>query len=423
MTLDASDLQISVEEEARWRRKMSVTVPAAIVQAEERRAANELASRARLKGFRKGRVPTRVIESRFGGALRQEALDKLIGSAYREALATHELRPISEGAIEDLTYEPEEDLTFAISFDVEPVFSVERMGGFTVERPTQPVTDEQIDGVLARIQEQNGVWRPLEEGAPEEKDLVSVHIVRLGDDDEAVDEGRDYELVVGSGDAIPDIEEGIRTLEPGASGDFDITFPDDFPDEDRRGEQERIRITLGSRRTLDLPELDDDLARQVGDFETLDALTAKVREDMEKEVAQQADTVVRGRLVDLIVDANPFEVPSSMVDRYADGIIGNPDSVDPEKLAEFRAQIAPEAERAVKRILVIEKIAQEQSLAASDDDIDARVEEIAEANNTGAAQVYAELQKSGRLESLERELTEKAVFDFLIEQSEIIEAP
>ena len=144
---------------------------------------------------------------------------------------------------------------------------------------------------------------------------------------------------------------------------------------------------------------------------------------VEKEVAQQADTVVRGRLVDLIVDANPFEVPSSMVDRYADGIIGNPDSVDPEKLAEFRAQIAPEAERAVKRILVIEKIAQEQSLAASDDDIDARVEEIAEANNTGAAQVYAELQKSGRLESLERELTEKAVFDFLIEQSEIIDAP
>lgn len=422
MTLDASDLQISVEEEARWRRKMSVTVPAAIVQAEERRAANELASRARLKGFRKGRVPTKVIESRFGGALRQEALDKLIGSAYREALASHELRPISEGAIEDLQYQPEEDLTFAISFDVEPVFSIERMGGFTVERPTQPVTDEQIDGVLARIQEQNGAWRPLEEGKPEEKDLVTVHIARLGDDDEPVDEGRDYELVVGSGDAIPDIEEGIRTLEPGSSGDFDITFPDDFPDEERRGEKERIRITLGSRRTLDLPELDDDLARQVGDFETLEALTAKVREDMEKEVAQQADTVVRGRLVDLIVDANPFEVPSSMVDRYADGIIGNPDSVDPEKLAEFRAQIAPEAERAVKRILVIEKIAQEQSLAASDDDIDARVEEIAEANNTGAAQVYAELQKSGRLESLERELTEKAVFDFLIEQSEIIEA-
>lgn len=423
MNLDASTLEVSVEEEARWRRRMSVTVPADIVKAEERRAANELASRARLKGFRKGRVPTRVIESRFGGALRQEALDKLIGAAYREALASQELRPISEGGLEDIKYEPESDLTFTIAFDIEPEFSVGRIGGFKVERPVQPVTDEQVDGVLGRIQEQNGVWKPLEEGTPEEKDLVSVHIARLGDDGEPADEGRDYELVIGSGDAIPDIEGGIRTLEPGASGDFDITFPDDFPDEDRRGEQERIRIKLNSRRAMDLPELDDELARQVGNFETLDELTSKVREDMESEVAQQADNVVRGRLVDLIVDANPFEVPQSMVDRYADGIIGNPEGVDPERLTEFRAQIAPEAEKAVKRFLVIEKIASEHDLAASDDDLDARIEEIAKANNSGAAQVYAELQKAGRLETLERELTEKAVFDFLLEQSEIIDAP
>lgn len=401
---------------------MSVTVPADVVQAEEQRAAGELAARARLKGFRKGRVPRKVIESRFGGALRQEALDKLIGTAYREALAARELRPISEGAIEDLKYEPEQDLTFAITFDVEPVFAVERLSGFSVERPKQEVTQEQVDGVLARIQEQNGVWRPLEEGSPEEKDMVSVHIVRLGEDEEPTDEGRDYELVIGSGEAMPDIEAGIRTLEPGQTGDFDITFPDDFPDEERRGDQERIRITLSGRKTLEVPALDDDLARQVGDFETIDALTDKVREDMTKEADQQADAVVRGRLVDLIIDANPFEVPASMVERYADGIIGNPGEIDPEKLAEFRAQIAPEAERAVKRILVIEKIAQENDLAATDDDIDDRVEEIAEANNSDAAQVYAQLQKAGRLESLERELTEKAVFDFLINQSEIIDA-
>ena len=127
MNLDASSLQVSVEEHERWRRRMSVTVPASIVQAEERKAANKLASQARLKGFRKGRVPTRVIESRFGGALRQEALDKLIGAAYREALAAEALRPISEGELDDIQYEPETDLTFAISFDVEPVFELDKL--------------------------------------------------------------------------------------------------------------------------------------------------------------------------------------------------------------------------------------------------------------------------------------------------------
>jgi trigger factor len=422
MNLDASSLQISVEEGERWRRHMSVTIPASIVQEEERKAASQLASRARLKGFRKGHVPRKVIESRFGGALRQEALDKLVGAAYREALASRELRPISEGELEDLSYEPESDLTFAIAFDVEPVIEIARLGGFAVERPTHGVTDEQVDQVLGRIQEQNGVWQPADEGTPADGDLVSVHITRLVDG-EPVDEGRDYDLVLGQGDAIPDIEAAIRTLEPESVEDFDITFPEDFPEEAQRGQSERIRVKLVSRRVLDVPELDDELARQVGDFETMDELRAKVREDMEKEAEQQADQVVRSRLLDLIVDANPFDVPQSMVARYADGVIGDQRQIPEERMREFREQIRPEAERAVKRILVLERIAETQGLRAGEDDIDARIEEIAEANNTDAAKVYAELQKAGRLEALERELTEKAVFAFLMEQSEITEAP
>ncbi len=423
MNLDVSDLQISIDEQEAWRRVMSVTVPASIVQAEERQAAKQLASRARLKGFRKGRVPTKVIENRFGGALRQEALDKLIGSAYKEALAAQDLRPISEGEIEDLQYKPEEDLTFAIAFDVEPVIELERLSGFVVERPAVLITDDQIDEVLGRIQEQNGVWQPLEEGKPVEKNLVSVMITRLDEAGEPSDEGREYELVVGSGDAIPDIEASILTLETGGTGDFDISFPDDFPDESRRGDSERVRIALTARRQMDLPELDDDLAKQIGDFETLDELKTKVREDMEKEADQQADSVARSSLLDLIVSANPFAVPASMINRYSEGIMGDTSAIAEEQLTEFRDQIRPEAERAVKRILLIEQIARTQSLQATDDDIDDRVEKIAEANNTDAAKVYAELQKAGRIETLERELTETAVFDFLFEQSEITEAP
>ncbi|MBT8488104.1 MAG: trigger factor [Gemmatimonadetes bacterium] len=419
MNLDASTLQISVEEDERWRRRMSVTVPASVVQAEERKAAQQLASRARLKGFRKGKVPAKVIESRFGGSLRQEALDTLIGAAYREALALEELRPISEGEIENLDYQPEQDLTFSIAFDVEPTFDISRVSGFAVERVAPPVTDEQIDEVLGRIQEQNGVWQPLDEGTPKVKDLVSVKISKLDDDDELEDEGRDYDLVVGQGDAIPDIEQAIQTLQPGESGDFDIGFPDDFPDEDRRGDSERVRIELSSLRTMDLPDLDDDLASQVGDFETMDELKAKIREDMEEEARKQADAQVRGRLLDLIIEANHFDVPESMVRRYSDGLIGDQPNVPEEQLAQFREQIRPQSEQAVKRILVIERIAEVHGLAATDDDLDARIEEIAEANNTDAAKVYAQLQKSGRLEALERELTEKAVFDFLYEQSEI----
>jgi trigger factor len=424
MTLDASRLQVSVQEQERWRRRMSVTVPAAVVREEEKRAAKQLASRANLKGFRKGRVPTRVIESRFSGALRKEALDKLIGEAYRQALTSEKLRPISEGEIEDVRYEPEKDLTFQVAFDIQPVIEIGRLGGFAVERPVPEVKDEHVQTVLERIREQNGAWRPVAEGRPENGDLVAVKILRLdgapttaggGSDGEE----REYDFVLGQGDAIPEIEASIETLEPGNASEFTIAFPADFADESRRGQSDRVRITLVGRKVLDLPPLDDDLAKQVGDFDSLADLEAKVRKDMEREAEQRADATVRGRLLDFLLDANAFEVPSSMVDRYVDSFIGDARNVPEERVEDAKQQIRPEAERAVKRILLLDRIAEMQSLFASEEDIDARVEEIAAANDTTPAKVYASMQKAGRLETLERELTEKKVFDFLMEQSEI----
>jgi trigger factor len=421
MTIDASRLQVSVQEQERWRRRMSVTVPAAVVREEEQRTAKRFASQARLKGFRKGRVPTHVIEKQFRGALRKEALDKLIQEAYRHALESEKLQPISEGHIEDVQYAPEQDLKFEVAFDVQPVFELARLGGFAVQRPAADVKDQHVDEVLARIREQNGAWRPVQEGSPVDGDLVTVKILRL-DGSEA--EARDYEFVLGRGDAIPDIEAAIKTLAlsgQGSSneGEFDIRFPEDLEDEERRGAAERVRITLLGRKTLELPPLDDSLAKQVGDFETLADLTAKVREDMEKEGAQRADAVVQARLLDLVLEANPFEVPASMVDRYLDGVLGDPKDVPADKLAEARAQLRPEAERAVKRILAMDRLAESRGLSATEDEIDKRVEEIATANQTTPAKVYASLQKAGRLEQVERELTERKVFDYLKSQSEI----
>jgi len=416
MTLDVSRLDISVQDSERWRRHMSVTVPAAVVREEEQKAALQLASRAKLKGFRKGHVPAHVIESRFGGELRQETLDKLISEAYRHALAHEQLRPITEGEVEDVQYGPGEDLIFSITFDIEPEIELGRLSGFTVERSVQEITDEQVQQALARIQEQNGVWKPVEEGKAEDGDFVSVKILRL---DEESAEARDYEFVLGKGDAIPDIEAAIKKLDVGSENDFDISFPKNFDDQGT-DEVEHVRITLVSRRALEVPEMNDDLAAQVGDFETLDELTKKAREEMEKESADQADAVVRTRLLDLVVEANPFEVPVSMVNRYIDTILGNPKDIPEEKLSEARQQIGPEAERAVKRALVLDKIVETEELRATSEEVDARVEEIAEANETTPAKVYASLQKADRLEPLERNLTEMKVFEFLKEKSEII---
>jgi trigger factor len=419
MAIEGAQLQISVEEGERWRRTMSVTVPSGVVSSERSRLTGELAGRLKLPGFRKGRVPHSVVEKRFGNSLSREALDKLIGAAYREALNQQELSPISEGEVGEVQYEPDRDLTFSISFDIRPEVEISRLGGFKVERPPLAGLDDKIEQILQRLREERGTWLSVDEGHPIDGDLVAVEIQRI--DDGEVGEMQPYQLVIGQGDAIPDIEEAIRSLEVDGSGEFVVRFPDDSANEERRGQEERLLVRVVSRQQLELPELDAEFAKSLGEFESVDDLTEKIRTDLDREAVEQAEAVVRGKLLDAILEANPFTVPISMVDRYVESVLGDSEGVSPEQLIETKEKIAPQAEHAVKRILAIDRVSEMQDLRATEAELDDRIEEIAEKSGDTPAQIYANLQKSERLEALEREITERKVFDFLKEQSEITE--
>ena len=418
--MDGTKLQVDLEEGERWRRTLNVTVPVDLVDLERSKIAKKLATRLKLPGFRKGHVPKGVLEQRYGAALNQETLDSVIGEAYREALAQQSVRPISEGEVQNVRFEPDEDLTFSISFDVQPKFELSRLGGFTVERPRILVDGDQVDQVVERLREQNGSWAPSEEGRPEVGNVVSVEIERLEEDDGG--EAQPYEFVLGKGEAIPDIEAAILSLELGSAGDFLVKFPDDFPNEERRGEEQHLRITLIGRRVQTLPDADDAFAGSLGEFESMLDLKGKIREDLEKEAKEQEEGAIRGQLLDFVVDANPFSVPESMVGRYMESILGNATELPPEKVAEMKERLSPEAERAVKRILVIDQIADGQSLRATEADIDERIESIADRAGQTPAEVYGALQRDQRLEVLEREITETKVFELLKEQSELKEA-
>ena len=259
MTISSTHLQINVQEQQQWRRTVSVTVPADVVKQERAVVVKRLASRMKLPGFRKGKVPTSVVENQYGPELQKETLDKVIREAYQSALAEHSLHPISEGEVEKVDYQPEEDLTFRISFDVRPKIEVSRLGGFKVERPRVQVGEAEEENVLDRLRDQSAVWRPAEDGGPaQEGDLVTVQLTPLGEGDLPEGEPQGYQMVVGEGDAIPDVEAAILRLAAGATGDFTVRFPLDFAEEAKRGEEQRLRIGVLDRRVKELPQLDDE---------------------------------------------------------------------------------------------------------------------------------------------------------------------
>ncbi len=419
MTIDASKLKVSLEEGERWRRTLHITVPADDLKAERQAAIRKLSTRLKLPGFRQGKVPVGVIEKRFGPVVDQELIDRVVQEAYRGVLDDRALRPISEGDVAAIEYQPHAELSFQVSFDVAPTLELGIVEGFKVERPKVQIGDEEVNQVLERVREQEGVWAPVEDGTPVEGDRVSVRIQRLGVEG---DEPRPYEFTLGRNEAIPQVEESIRTLEVGASGEFTILFPDDFPNEERRGESDELRIFLDGRKALELPPLDDALAARVGDFESLEALRARVREDLEQEANAEADAVVRAGLMEQLIAANPFDVPSSMIDQYIRSFLGNDEKLSDEAMLRAREQLLPQAEHAVKRFLVVAELARTRNLSATEEQIDERIDAIARESGADPGEVYARLQKAGRLEQLEREITDTRVFDFLKAGSTITEA-
>lgn len=410
------DIQITPMQSEGVQRHLQVSVPVDVVRAAEEKAAKRYATQVRLPGFRPGKAPTAVVRKRFGDAIRQAALESLVEDAYKTVVEREQLDLAGQPHIHDLKFEDGEPLTFTIHAEVRPKLELERVSGFTVTRPSEEVTDEMVTEQLDALREQRAAWSPTED-RPMPGDMVTV-LLATGEEGEELPEGKEYHLVLGTGQAIEPVEEVIMETEPGKTVERPVKWPDDFPDETQRGTTKRVRVDLRDVKRKTLPALDDDLAREVGDFDSLDALRTAVRTDLEANLKREAESQLRQQLVDQIIDANAFDVPTSWVDRlalaYADAY-----QVPETERERFVQEFRPMAERQVRRDLVIDAIAEGEKLTASEAEIDDRVAEMATSRDMEAGQLYASLQKAGRLPELERSITEEKVFKHLLEQNTV----
>jgi trigger factor len=412
--------QITVEKTAEdsASKSLHVTVPVDRVREAEARALKYYARRARLPGFRPGKAPETVVRKRFGDAIRQTVLEEVIRESWETAKTNESLKPITDPAIRNLKFEDGSPIEFELHVEVRPELKLERIGGFRLERRVAPVAEQAVEEQLARIQEHKAAWIPVEGAKPAPGQMVRVEVAPI--ENGAAGPSQPHDLVLGDNQAIPELEEQIMSLLPGDSTEAEVRFPDDHPDESRRGQARRVRIALHEVKRQELPPLDDALAREAGDFESLDALRAAIREDLQREAAREADTNVRQQLLSQIVDANRVEAPHSLVHRLIHGY-AEMYKVPEAQLPGFEQQFHQIAETQVRRDLVLDALIETHGLRATEAELDERINTIAEARGAPVAQVYASLQKANRLQELERSITEGKVFDFLLKQSTIEE--
>src|SRR2546428_9365449 len=396
---------------------LAVTVPVAEVREAEERATTTYQQRARLPGFRRGKAPPALVRKHFAEDIRQETLQQLIRASWKVALEQEALQPVADPHIHNLKWEGGgTPVTFEFHVEVKPDVKLERIGKFHLKRKVVPVTDEQVVAQLNELRAQKAPWTPVAGEKPKPKDLV--HVTIAAREGAQVKDPQPYQLVLGEGRAIPEVEEQIMGMLPGETVDAIVRFPDDFPEEAKRGQTRDVRITLHEVKRQNLAELTDDFAREVGDFENLDALRQAIRADLTQDAEREADARVRAALIEQIVEANRVAAPRPLVERalaaYAQAY-----GIPEDRWEQFAKEFQPIAEAQVRRDLVLDWVVEHQKLLATEAEVAAKIEELATRRGMPADQLRASLEKSKRLRDLQRGLTEEKVFAFLVSQSTV----
>ena len=397
-------------------RLLQISVPVETVRDAEDKAARRYATRVRLPGFRPGKAPPAMVKKKFADAIRQETLESLVQEAYKEVVEREQLKLASQPHVHDVKFGENEPLTFELHLEVRPEVALSRTQGFRVQRTERHVTDEQVREQVDQVREQRATWTPVED-RPAPGDMVTV-VLATADETGAMPEGKQYPLVLGAGQAIPGIEELIMEAQPGQTVERPVKWPDDFPDESQRSQTKKVRVTVQDVKRKTLPTLDDAFAREVGDFDSIDALRKALRDDLEANAQRETESEVRQRLLDDIIGANQFDIPPSWVAQLVDAYANAYQIPEGEK-DRFATEFRPMAERQVRRDLVIDTVAERESLTATEADLDDRIAETAAKRGADPGQLYASLQKAGRLKELERSITEDKVFKWLLERNTV----
>jgi len=409
------------------RRDLTIEVPSDVVAEAIDHAAAKLGRSARIPGFRPGKVPPNVIRQRFKPQIMQDVAEHLISKAVGDALVEKGVEPIATPDIKDLVLEEGKPLTFKASFDVVPTFDAGDLSTIEATEPPVSVEDEAVSQALERLRERNARYEAVETGVVETGHTVAMSLERQGTDKEGKKADREkhdqVNIELGAPSNPPGFDEQVTGMTPGATKTFTLTYPPDYTIPELAGGTVDYTVTVKEIKKRVVPALDDEFAKDLGEFDSLDALRAHVRHDLEHEAKHAAERQLRQDLMKALSSRVPFAVPESLVDREIDRRLEDfarrlmEQRIDPRQANidwnAFRDGQRTPATEAVASAIVLDEIARRDSIDVTEDDIDTELQSYAERTGHSVAAIKARLQKDGELgrvaAGLRREKTVKHV--------------
>jgi len=432
---ETGDLKVDLVEESPTRKRLEIEVDASRVKKAFDRAYKDLGREVRVKGFRPGKAPRSVLERLYGASIPAEIERSLVMETLPAAITLSTLSPLVEPAVEAEPPKPGASFQYKARLELKPEIELPELDGLPATRPPVDVGEDEVLVQLESLRERNA---PIVE-APEGTEVEEGHIVTIDYvgrvDGEAFEGGsaEGHDLEIGSGRFIPGFETQLVGAHAGDDVSVEVTFPEEYGNEELSGKEAVFDVHIETIKKKAVPELDDEFAKDLGeDFETLDDLRDRVRADLVEQRSRAAEAELQRSVMDALVERTDFEVPPGIVERQLQhelrsmeqqyGQFMPPDMLQ-QQLGRMAEEGRPAVERRVREAFLLEAVGKAQGVEVYDEEVDARLDEMAEERGMPPQQLRKMAREQGLQESIRAELVDKKALAFLTERAKVEEVP
>ncbi len=406
--------------------ELEISIPPDAVEAETEKVTKDFQQRAKLPGFRPGKAPASLVRKNFGADIRQRVLESLVPKFFDEKVKEENLRVVGTPDIKDVHFHEGEPLRFKAEFEVFPELTISGYKGVEVPYAEPQVSDEDVAKRIEEIRESKASYaneepRPLADG-----DFAVVSLDSLSGSEQPI-HSDEVTVEIGGADTMPGFTENLRGASPGEEKDFDVTYPEDYGRENLAGKTIRFHVNVKGVRRKELPELNDEFAQDLGDFRNMDELRGAVRKSIFAQRETEAQRAAKDKLVDKLVDANEFPVPEIFVERQIQnrveqrlralqqqGVDPNSFNLDWDRIKEAQRD---QAMREVKASLILGKVADEEAIVATRDEVDREIDRIARERREPVASVRKKLNDDGTAGRIASHIQTEKTLNFLFEHA------
>jgi len=415
--------------ESTTKREIEVEIPAEEVARQTDSLIQKYQKMARLPGFRRGHVPPSIIRQRFAEEIKTDVVEALVPRYFRQETERLGMHPISQPRVTDLHLHEGEPLRFKAAFEVLPEIKLEGYKELRSDKPEITVSDADVDQALAELREQHATFNPLEGRALSDGDFAQVSLDGHPHSGEGQPVHMDEVLVEIAGkNTMPEFTEHLRQANVGDERTFDVNYPEDAQDKRLAGKTFSYTVKVNAIKQKSLPELNEEFAKQLGEFSTVDDIRQRIREQIEFERKHQAERESKDKLVAELIRRNDFEVPEALIENQIDIRIERglralaaqgltAEQMKKMDLHRLRGGQREQAVHDVKASLLLEKVADEEKIQVSDEELDQEVESLAKQTKQTVEAVRARLTRDGGLDRIRTRIRSEKTLEFLYRQS------